>query len=167
MWEGPRGAPDNSGNHFTAVHPVVRTHPTTGWKSVYCGGTQCRRINELTSQESEEVITKLMRMIMENHDLQVRFRWHYPGDIGEQLQLSSSSASYHLSLLNHALHRYASFLLVIRGGNRSQGLAAMMLTARPGHSYLGQSKCIPCAHRRSAGRTHRLAHCRRWREAIS
>jgi alpha-ketoglutarate-dependent taurine dioxygenase len=33
--EGPRGAPENVGAHLTTVHPVVRTNPVTGWKSLF------------------------------------------------------------------------------------------------------------------------------------
>ena len=82
VFQGPRGAPQNIGADFSAVHPVVRTHPVTGWKSIYAIGTQCRRINETTSTESAELLEKLLKLIMENHDLQVRFRWRYSGDIG-------------------------------------------------------------------------------------
>jgi alpha-ketoglutarate-dependent taurine dioxygenase len=30
-----RGAPDNVGETLRAVHPVIRTNPVTGWKSLY------------------------------------------------------------------------------------------------------------------------------------
>lgn len=29
-----RGAPENQGTDLTAVHPVIRTNPVTGWKGV-------------------------------------------------------------------------------------------------------------------------------------
>ena len=32
---GPRGAPENTGTHLKAVHPLIRTNPVTGWKSVF------------------------------------------------------------------------------------------------------------------------------------
>ena len=95
--EGPRGSPSNVGTSFDAIHPVVRTHPVTGWKSVYAMGTHCRKINGLSQSESQMVMDKLHAMVLENHDLQVRFRWQNPGDIGifliplPSLGLSSTS----------------------------------------------------------------------------
>ncbi len=34
LYSGERGAPENIGEAIEAVHPVVRTNPVTGWKSV-------------------------------------------------------------------------------------------------------------------------------------
>ncbi|KAJ9616790.1 hypothetical protein H2200_000509 [Cladophialophora chaetospira] len=72
---GPRGAPENVGTHLTATHPLIRTNPVTGWKSVFSsfGGTP--RINELTPQESDQMLKYLAKMCHQNHDLQVRFKW--------------------------------------------------------------------------------------------
>ena len=38
IYEKPRGSPKNIGKELTAVHPVVRTNPVTGWKSIYSIG---------------------------------------------------------------------------------------------------------------------------------
>lgn len=80
--EGPRGAPANVGSAMEAVHPVVRTHPVTGWKSVYAMGTHCKKVNGLSPAESQYLLDRIHSMILENHDLQVRFRWQNPSDIG-------------------------------------------------------------------------------------
>lgn len=82
--EGPRGSPQNVGNTLTATHPVVRTNPVTGWKSIYSLGPFAREIDGLSKDESEELLRKFYQMVRENHDLQARFRWRNPNDIGMQ-----------------------------------------------------------------------------------
>lgn len=73
---------------------MVRTNPVTGWKSLFGTGHQVHAgwIDNVTETESEIIkayctfhlfvrITKLiltdkvLKLIAENHDLQVRFRW--------------------------------------------------------------------------------------------
>lgn len=80
--EGPRGAPANVGTAMEAVHPVVRTHPVTGWKSVYAMGTHCKKINGLSQPESQLIMDRIRAMVLENHDLQVWLQWQNPSDIG-------------------------------------------------------------------------------------
>ena len=63
--EGPRGAPENVGKHLSTVHPVVRTNPVTGWKSIFALGPFPKHINELQPQESEELLAKFKRMILD------------------------------------------------------------------------------------------------------
>ncbi|KAF2764376.1 taurine catabolism dioxygenase [Teratosphaeria nubilosa] len=79
--QGPRGAPENVGGDLSAVHPVVRTNPVTGWKSIYALGPFPHYINELNRQESQELLRKFHAMILENHDLQVRSKWRNENDI--------------------------------------------------------------------------------------
>ncbi|KAK3365554.1 hypothetical protein B0T24DRAFT_392898 [Lasiosphaeria ovina] len=73
-----RGAPENKGLDFKAVHPVIRTNPVTGWKSVFGAGHQVEAgwINDVTHRESEIIKDYFKQLITENHDLQVRFRWN-------------------------------------------------------------------------------------------
>ncbi|KAH7148178.1 hypothetical protein EDB81DRAFT_932479 [Dactylonectria macrodidyma] len=72
-----RGAPENTGLDFKAEHPVVRTNPVTGWKSLFAVGHQLTagHINGVTETESEILKAYFRQLITENHDLQVRFRW--------------------------------------------------------------------------------------------
>ncbi|KAF4983999.1 hypothetical protein FZEAL_704 [Fusarium zealandicum] len=81
IYEEPRGSPGNTGSELTAVHPVVRTNPVTGWKSIYAIGNFPQRINELSARESRELLDTLYRRIQDNHDLQVRFKWRNENDI--------------------------------------------------------------------------------------
>lgn len=83
VYTDPRGSPENIGPELAAVHPVIRTNPVTGWKSLMALGPFPHRINELNAQESAELLKKFYSMITENHDLQVRFKWRNEHDIGE------------------------------------------------------------------------------------
>ncbi|KDN69271.1 putative TfdA family Taurine catabolism dioxygenase TauD [Colletotrichum sublineola] len=76
-----RGSPENVGNLLEAVHPVVRTNPVTGWKSIFAAGQHVSRINGLSEDESRHFLDWFLQMIVENHDLQVRNRWQNVNDV--------------------------------------------------------------------------------------
>ncbi|TVY23037.1 putative alpha-ketoglutarate-dependent sulfonate dioxygenase [Lachnellula hyalina] len=73
-----RGAPENKGLDFAASHPVVRTNPVTGWKSLFGTGHQVHAgwVDNVTETESEVIKAYFLKLITENHDLQVRFKWN-------------------------------------------------------------------------------------------
>ncbi|KAI1406956.1 taurine catabolism dioxygenase [Hypoxylon sp. FL1857] len=81
IYEESRGSLANVGRALKAVHPVVRTNPVTGWKSVFAVGPFPKYINELSAGESSELLEKFKRTIIENHDIQVRFKWRNENDI--------------------------------------------------------------------------------------
>jgi len=97
VFQGPRGSPNNLGTAMEAVHPMVRTHPVTGWKSVFAAGTDHSSddeeddesglmldrvvVNELAADEGKLVLDKVVSLIKDNHDLQVRFQWRSPSDM--------------------------------------------------------------------------------------
>jgi sulfonate dioxygenase len=57
------------------VHPVVRVHPVTGWKSVYVNPGFTRRILGVPKPESDTILNFLFHQVAENVDFQVRFHW--------------------------------------------------------------------------------------------
>lgn len=63
------------------MHPVIRTNPVTGWKSVFAVGHHVQHINGLTPLESKALLEWFVRLIVDNHDLQVRHRWQNPHDV--------------------------------------------------------------------------------------
>lgn len=74
--DGIRGSPLNFGADLQAVHPVVRTNPVTGWKSLFVNRGFTRRLNGLTRDESDLLLPYLWNLVTQNHDAQVRFRWN-------------------------------------------------------------------------------------------
>ncbi|TKA70874.1 hypothetical protein B0A49_05635 [Cryomyces minteri] len=72
---GTRGSPLNHGVSLEARHPVIRTNPVTGWKSVFVNKGFTRRINGVTKDESDLLLKHLFDLVTQNHDAQVRFKW--------------------------------------------------------------------------------------------
>ncbi|KAI9759930.1 MAG: hypothetical protein M4579_001963 [Chaenotheca gracillima] len=91
LYSEPRGAPENIGEILEAVHPVIRTNPVTGWKSVYAVGHHVQKINDLTPLESKALLDWFVRLLVDNHDLQVRNRWKSPND----LAIWDNRSTYH------------------------------------------------------------------------
>ncbi|KAL4898551.1 hypothetical protein BDV59DRAFT_190263 [Aspergillus ambiguus] len=81
IYSAPRGSPDNVGASLSAVHPMVRTNPVTGWKSLCSIGHHFVKVNELTAPESSRLHDWLLQMVVENDDCQLRYRWHNCNDI--------------------------------------------------------------------------------------
>jgi len=70
-----RGSPLNKGSDLEAVHPVIRTNPVTGWKSVFVNRVFTKRINGVTKDESDLLLNYLFGLLVNSHDTQVRFKW--------------------------------------------------------------------------------------------
>jgi alpha-ketoglutarate-dependent taurine dioxygenase len=83
LYSKERGAPENVGSELRAEHPVIRTNPVTGWKSVFAVGHHVQQINGLTPAESKYFLDWFVRLIVDNHDLQVRHKWLNPNDLGK------------------------------------------------------------------------------------
>ncbi|KAF1940074.1 taurine catabolism dioxygenase [Clathrospora elynae] len=81
LYSSARGAPENVGESLIATHPVIRTNPVTGWKSVFGVGHHVQYIDGLTKEESRRTIDWFLQLVTENHDLQVRHRWQNANDL--------------------------------------------------------------------------------------
>ncbi|KAG7089349.1 hypothetical protein E1B28_011039 [Marasmius oreades] len=57
------------------VHPLVRVHPVTGWKSVFVNPGFTRRIVGVPKAESDAILLFLFQQIATNPDYHVRFHW--------------------------------------------------------------------------------------------
>ena len=69
-----RGVDDAGRNYPSAIHPVVRTHPDSGRRSLYVNPSFTTRICELTAEERDALLDYLYRH-QQRPELQVRFHW--------------------------------------------------------------------------------------------
>jgi alpha-ketoglutarate-dependent taurine dioxygenase len=95
-----RGHPLNHGNSLTAEHPVIRTNPVTGWKSVFVNKGFTRRINGVTKDESDLLLKYLFDLIVNNHDAQVRFKWRK-----NDLAIWDNRSNWHCATYDYAAAR--------------------------------------------------------------
>ena len=56
------------------THPVIRTHPDSGNKSIYVNRAFTRSIEDMSQDEADELLAKLYATAA-NPDVQCRFRW--------------------------------------------------------------------------------------------
>jgi alpha-ketoglutarate-dependent taurine dioxygenase len=97
LYDKPRGAPENVGKELKAIHPVVRTNPVTGWKSVFPIGGHIAYINDVTELESKALLKWFGRLLVDNHDLQVRLKWKNVGDIA----IWDNRSTFHTATYDH------------------------------------------------------------------
>ncbi|KAK4517174.1 uncharacterized protein ATC70_000506 [Mucor velutinosus] len=58
-----------------SIHPVVRTHPLTGWKGLFVQPGFTKRIVGLSNKESRLMLDFLFKHVSGGHDFQLRFKW--------------------------------------------------------------------------------------------
>lgn len=75
LYSQTRGAPENVGDELLSIHPLVRTNPVTGWKTLYAVSQPFTRINELSPIESDLVRKFIHNTLSNSHDIQLRYKW--------------------------------------------------------------------------------------------
>ncbi|VVT58002.1 uncharacterized protein SAPINGB_P005988 [Magnusiomyces paraingens] len=75
IYSQERGAPENVGDEIISTHPIVRTNPVTGWKTLFAVGEHFTKFNELTPLESKALKEYIWNILVQSHDLQVRHKW--------------------------------------------------------------------------------------------
>ncbi|KAH8703555.1 alpha-ketoglutarate-dependent taurine dioxygenase [Talaromyces proteolyticus] len=61
--------------HVVREYPLVRTHPATGWRSLWVNRAMAERIVGLDKSESDLILNYLCDLYEKSVDIQVRFRW--------------------------------------------------------------------------------------------
>jgi alpha-ketoglutarate-dependent taurine dioxygenase len=70
-----RNDPNAGPQHIERIHPIVRVHPATGWKSLYVNRAMTKSIVGLDKAESDLILNYLYDVYESNVDIQVRFKW--------------------------------------------------------------------------------------------
>ncbi|KAJ3045225.1 hypothetical protein HDV00_011096 [Rhizophlyctis rosea] len=111
LYTAPRGHPDNVGEDLTAVHPLIRTNPITGWKSLFAFGHHFSHVNDVTEHEAKWLKEYFLKLVSDNHDLQVRFKWNK-----DDLAIWDNRSSYHIATPDYDADEFYRF------GNRVVGI---------------------------------------------
>lgn len=70
-----RNDPTAGPKYIERTHPLVRTHPATGWKALWVNRPMTVRIVGLDKGESDAILDYLYKVYEENVDIQCRFKW--------------------------------------------------------------------------------------------
>jgi len=79
------------------AHPIVRTHPYTGRKSLYLTAGECVGIGNMPDDEAIELIAEL-----DAHCVRPEFLYRYKWQVGDLLMWDNTSAM-HLAICDYAL----------------------------------------------------------------
>ncbi|KAJ7471176.1 hypothetical protein B0H11DRAFT_2433749, partial [Mycena galericulata] len=61
--------------HVNIVHPLVRTHPVTGFKTVFANRSMTVGIEGLDKAESDAILNHIHDVYEKSTDLQIRWKW--------------------------------------------------------------------------------------------
>ena len=104
-----RGVDDAGKVYPKSVHPVVRTHPVTGQKALYVNRIFTTRINELTPDESANLLNYLWNHC-EKPVFQCRFQWQ-PNSVA----FWDNRCVQHVALWDYYPHVRSGYRITIKG----------------------------------------------------
>lgn len=67
-------------DHITSIHPLVRTHPVTGWKYIFANKGFSRDIVGIPKSESDAILSYLYKLNSTLHENIFRAKWN-PNDV--------------------------------------------------------------------------------------
>src|SRR5271166_3965995 len=79
------------------AHPIVRTHPYTGWKSLYVTAGECVGIEGIPDDEAVDLIAEL-----DAHCVRPEFLYRHKWQVGDLLMWDNAT-SMHLAICDYAL----------------------------------------------------------------
>jgi taurine dioxygenase len=97
----------DKGEAYEARHPIVRTHPDTGRKSLYVTALHTLRLDGMTEEESRPLIKYLNDHCIEN-EFTCRVRWE-PG----QLTVWDNRCTMHNAINDYHGYRREMYRLIV------------------------------------------------------
>ena len=82
----------------TTEHPLIRTNPVTGWKSIFFNPGFVTKIVGVPKTESDHIISLLNEIVATSPEIHVRFQWN-EGDVAFWDNRSTVSKFFHDLLL--------------------------------------------------------------------
>ena len=67
--------PEGDSQFVTRVHPLVRTHPVTGWKALWINRAMTVGIEGFDQPEADAILDYLYGVYERSTDIQVRWHW--------------------------------------------------------------------------------------------
>ena len=93
----------------TASHPIVRTHPETGRKALYCSDAHTMHIDGMTPEESRPLLQYLYA-VQQREEWQCRFHW-YPGSVA----IWDNRCAQHNALNDYHGHQRTMYRVTLKG----------------------------------------------------
>ncbi|PSN62135.1 alpha-ketoglutarate-dependent taurine dioxygenase [Corynespora cassiicola Philippines] len=78
----------------TTEHPLIRTHPVTGWKSLFFNPGFVTKIVGIPKTESDHIISLLNEIVATSPEIHARFQWNKDDVAFWDNRISNHSASY-------------------------------------------------------------------------
>lgn len=93
----------------TAIHPLVRTHPETGRKALYCSDAHTMHIDGMTVEESRPLLQYLYK-VQQRPEFTCRFQW-----AAGSLAFWDNRAAQHNALNDYQGHRRVMHRITLAG----------------------------------------------------
>jgi len=103
------GRDDGGRSYPKAVHPVIRTHPVSGRKSIFVNEMFTTRIVGLARDESEAVLAFLFRHVQRT-EFQCRFRW-----APHSIAFWDNRCTQHMAIWDYFPHTRSGYRVTVRG----------------------------------------------------
>ena len=106
--------PNDASDIVTTVsHPIVRTHPETQRKALYCSDAHTMNIEGMTAAESRPLLQYLYS-VQQREEWQCRFHWH-PGSVA----IWDNRCAQHNALNDYHGHRRTMYRVTLKGDTPS------------------------------------------------